>query len=84
MSEASISCPKCQTSMEKGFIPDHAQAVAFQPAWYKGEPEEKTFLGLPGGIKTKRTSFGYDNKPYPLIAYRCPQCALVELYAPAV
>ena len=55
-------------------MPDVGYGVVTQSTWSIGLPEKKRFLG---GIK-------YDKKAQiPVIAYRCPRCGLVELYAGA-
>ena len=74
MISQSHECPKCQKRMDPGHMPDVGYGVVTQSTWSIGLPEKKRFLG---GIK-------YDKKAQiPVIAYRCPRCGLVELYAGA-
>ena len=58
--------------MDPGHIPDVTHGGAEQTGWSSGIPVHRRFMG---GIK-------YDKKAQiPMIAYRCPKCGLVELYA---
>jgi hypothetical protein len=67
-------CPKCDKAMDRGHVPDVAHGQVLQSNWAPGEPASRRFFG---GIK-----FDYDSQ-LPLIAYRCPKCGYVELYARA-
>ena len=69
---SSHDCPKCQKRMDPGHIPDLGHGMWVQGTWSFGLPVPRRFLG---GIK-------YDKKAQiPMIAYRCPKCGYVELYA---
>ncbi len=75
--EETKKCPKCQSTMDFGYVPDfvHGNSCGCLAAWHQGEPEAKTFLGLKtGGLNVKEDGL-------PLVAYRCPKCSLVEWYA---
>jgi Domain of unknown function (DUF6487) len=65
-------CPKCDKPMECGHVPDIGHGQILPSSWAPGAPAWRRFLR---GIK-------YDaDKQMPLIAYRCPTCGYVELYA---
>ncbi len=69
------ACSKCGKTMERGHVPDVGYGQVLVTRWAPGDPEPKRFLGVDGGIK-------WDEKEQiPLVAYRCPMCGLVELYA---
>jgi predicted nucleic-acid-binding Zn-ribbon protein len=71
MPNVSMVCPKCDTTMEVGFVLDKGYSAAGE--WIEGEMEK----GFWGGIKDF-----LDRKRYQMTAYRCPGCGYVELYAP--
>lgn len=58
--------------MEPGHIPDVGHGSVLQSTWAAALPEKRKFIG---GIKYNRKA------QLPLIAYRCPRCGYVELYA---
>ncbi|HEY4216831.1 MAG TPA: hypothetical protein VGM67_06810 [Gemmatimonadaceae bacterium] len=65
-------CPKCDKPMERGHVPDITDGAAILSRWAPGEPAARRFFGR---IK-------YDPKTsIPFVAYRCPGCGYVELYA---
>lgn len=67
------NCPTCAIPMAEGFIPDHGfGASRLVGAWVEGAPEF-SFLG--------NAKVG-DRPQYVLQAFRCPECGLVQLYAP--
>ena len=75
----SKKCPKCQTRMETGFIPDFSYGAVLVPRWRTGAPQQRKFLGM-----TLEHNYKADYREgFPVSAWRCPKCALVELYAPA-
>jgi hypothetical protein len=58
--------------MDPGHIPDLGHGMWVQGTWSSGLPVPRRFMG---GIK-------YDKKAQiPMIAYRCPKCGYVEVYA---
>jgi hypothetical protein len=66
------NCPVCQVRMSAGFVLDKANNSTERVKWIEGTPEKSW-----GAYVTKgRASFE-------LVAYRCPQCAWVILFAPA-
>src|SRR5512140_2962700 len=67
----SFSCPRCNTTLERGYLADIGQGDATQVAnWIGGAPDKHWY-----GLKTK----GHDKMP--LSAYRCDRCGYVELHA---
>lgn len=75
MPETMPRCPKCQKSMEEGHVPDVGHGQVWQSKWAPGAPEQRRYLG---GIKVRVKD------QLPFIAFRCPSCGYVELYAPLV
>ena len=73
MATGSVRCPKCQKTMERGHLPDIAESHVVQTAWARGAPERRRFIG---GIKVNTKEL------LPLVAFRCPSCGYVELFAP--
>jgi hypothetical protein len=65
-------CGKCQGTMELGHIPDTSRNRATPSAWLAGPPESRSFFL---GIQWKA------DLQIPLSAFRCTQCAFVEIYA---
>lgn len=65
------NCPRCQSPMQEGLVPDRAVGSKKLPEWHPG----------PAG----KTLFGELRPPegdgYPVIAYRCTGCGLLEWYA---
>jgi hypothetical protein len=66
------TCLVCQKKMEHGFTLDNGFTGESIPRWYPGEPKELLLGSLarpkhPGCI---------------IIAYRCPECKALRLYAP--
>ena len=65
-------CPKCQTGMEQGFIPDQSYGAILLGTWVEGMPDK----GWTGSLKLKgRRRFG-------ISVYRCAGCGFLESYAP--
>ena len=69
--DATITCPKCQSQMASGFIPDFAPGGHFISAWHEGQPR-KSFWG---GLKLRWTDV------QPIRAFRCANCGYLEFYA---
>jgi len=64
-------CPKCQTQMVTGFIPDSTYGGFSLPGWYPGDPA-KSWLG----------TYKVDTKQLiPIRTFRCPNCGYIESYA---
>jgi Domain of unknown function (DUF6487) len=68
------TCPTCRVAMEVGFVVDYAHANSPTVAkWTAGAPEKSFWFGLKLRGKER----------VPIVTYRCPKCALLQLYAPA-
>lgn len=69
-------CLVCQKQMELGFLTDvgHGNMINL-PRWCEGEPE-RSFLF--GEAKQSQRKEGLK-----VVAYRCPQCEALRLYAPS-
>ncbi|MDB5602344.1 MAG: hypothetical protein JWN71_4388 [Xanthobacteraceae bacterium] len=67
MAESQLSCLRCQSAMEIGFVPNptHGQEV-----WFEG-----------AAPTTFRGSFMIGKKRFVVIAYRCVACGYLESYA---
>ena len=81
--EDTKKCPKCQSEMELGYIPDYSDAVTILACWHRGVAERASgwFSGSSiGAIKFK--SRNEMKQGFPLEAHRCPKCSFVEFYAP--
>ena len=65
------SCPKCNSEMVQGFIPDHAHGAHHVGSWHEGRPKKsfwtETKAPVSGGI--------------PIGAFRCKSCGYLELYS---
>ncbi|MFN0012839.1 MAG: PF20097 family protein [Phycisphaerales bacterium] len=70
------TCLVCHKVMELGFLTDlgHGNEVHI-PRWCTGTPEPSFWSGE---AKTSPTKAGLK-----VVAYRCPQCEALRLYAPA-
>jgi hypothetical protein len=64
-------CPKCEATMERGFVLDLAHGAFVQSSWIEGEPERSRWTGL----KLK----GHNR--IPVTTFRCPRCGYLESYA---
>ncbi len=71
MPERNPNCPKCNTKMELGFIPDGIYGGVAVPAWVADAPT-KNWLGV---IATRGKT------RYVISTYRCPRCGYLESYA---
>ncbi len=67
-------CPKCQGSMEKGFLLDRTHGGAHQGMWCPGEPKPSFW---PGHVKSAHKASGIY-----IVTYRCAACGYLESYAP--
>ena len=72
------TCLVCQKEMEKGFMTDHAGGSVLVPRWCAGD-YGSTPKGVPGGASRQ----SYYDRGVDVVAYRCPQCQALRLYAPA-
>ena len=67
-----LKCPKCQSEMVQGFIPDSGSANAkYLISWVEGHPKKSywTYTKVPVGGGT------------PIAAFRCKGCGYLEFYA---
>ena len=67
-----LKCPKCQSALVQGFIPDYAPNNAkYVSSWVEGQPQkswwEWTKVPFGGGV--------------PIAAFRCEGCGYLEFYA---
>lgn len=69
-------CLVCRKVMEKGFVTDfgHLNAVHI-PKWHEGEPQPSFWTGEASRAQVKGG--------FKIVAYRCPECEALRLYAPA-
>ncbi len=71
------TCLVCQKVMEKGFITELADGNHVKlPRWSPGEPQASW---LSGEAKSAQRKEGLK-----VVAYRCPECEALRLYAPSV
>jgi RNase P subunit RPR2 len=70
MPERVSICPKCNTPMQPGFLPDNASAAVVVPTWIPGKPSVGWF-----GVRLK------GKRHYPVATYRCEKCGYLESYA---
>lgn len=69
-----LSCPKCGGRMLQGVVTnDRGRTTSEKLEWIEGEIERRWFglVRMPRGTR------------FEVIAYRCPDCGLVEFYSPA-
>ncbi len=73
-------CLVCKKDMEPGFIIDRTDTGATMQRWCPGTPKEPTkWLGIAvGDIATSQMATGVK-----VVAYRCPECEALRLYAPS-
>jgi hypothetical protein len=75
------TCLVCQKVMEFGFMAERTQGTFSDlqnvnlPRWCKGDPESPMFRG--GEVTWAQYKEGC-----PVVAYRCPECKALRLYAP--
>jgi hypothetical protein len=63
-------CPKCNGTMEEGWLPNSFASTITVSTWAKGQPH-KLFLGL---IRMPEAAL-------PVVAYCCCECGYIEMYA---
>ena len=66
-----IRCPKCDTTMEQGFILDRTHGAVLSAEWVGGTPEKSAFAGIRKLRKRPR---------FLVMSYRCPKCGYLESY----
>jgi hypothetical protein len=75
---AKPTCLVCQKEMEPGFMTDfkHLNQIVL-PRWCPGTPEKGSWFT---GSEVKASQMEAGLK---VIAYRCPECEALRLYAPS-
>ena len=66
-----LICPRCQGTMESGFIVDHTHGGFAPPEWVEGSPERSFWVGVKMSGK----------KRLPVETFRCERCGYLESYA---
>ena len=67
----SPTCPKCNSSMEEGFIVDATHGGSVQSQWAEGKPQRSIWTGLKLARDAKHS----------VTTYRCESCGYLESYA---
>ncbi len=72
------TCLVCQKEMVRGFMTDDKGDDGVNlPFWIPGEPSDTTWkLGTVPRSQVERTGIE-------IVAYRCPECHALRLYAPS-
>jgi DNA-directed RNA polymerase subunit RPC12/RpoP len=70
MASRSIACPRCQGSMEEGYILDESYGRRLPSKWVEGAPEYWLW-----NLKVR------GKRQLVLTTYRCRQCGFLESYA---
>ncbi len=74
-------CLVCKKNMEAGFITDIGESGSVHlPRWCQGTPTPpKPLLGIQAGeaLSSQREA------GFRVVAYRCPECEALRLYAPS-
>ncbi len=70
MSQAAISCPKCQGDMTQGYVLDFTPLGVRVRFWNAGHPKKA------GGCGIKDSSL-----QVPIATFRCQSCGFLESYA---
>lgn len=73
-------CLVCKKDMEPGFIIDRTDVGVLSQRWCAGTPEKPPkVLGIQAGeIAAAQAAMGVR-----VVAYRCPECEALRLYAPS-
>ncbi len=67
------ACPKCQSSMQRGFVLDNTHGGARTvSSWVEGEPQKGFWVG----VKLE------GKEPIEIETWRCGRCGYLEQYAP--
>jgi hypothetical protein len=64
-------CTKFGEVMQEGFVPSAMEGGLLVPFWLAGEPQRGFF-----GVKWR------NKERHSIVAFRCPKCGYLELYAP--
>jgi uncharacterized cupin superfamily protein len=70
MPERSLSCPRCQGSMEQGFVVDESYGRRMPAKWIEGAPQYWMWNVV---VRGKRQ--------LEIATYRCRRCGFLESYA---
>ena len=74
MTNEKMQCPKCQSEMVQGFVPDYFKdRSSFVVAWFAGSPK-KSFW---------KTTKAPRAEGVPIGAFRCQKCGFLEFYSDA-
>ena len=68
-------CPKCQGTMEEGYIPDAGYGRYSLARWVRGQPEVSLWSGGLRGLSP------LDPADFTVMTYRCVKCSYLESYA---
>lgn len=68
-------CLVCQKEMLPGFIPDSAHGGVHLLRWCEGQPNPSFWTGA--ATRTQLQGAVH------IVAYRCPECEALRLYAPS-
>lgn len=68
---AQHSCPKCQSSMQQGWVLDHTYGARAVSSWVEGEPKRSIWVG----VKLEGKA------PIEIESWRCSRCGYIEQYA---
>jgi hypothetical protein len=69
------TCLVCHKEMEQGFLTDATYGGIALPRWCAGTPESSIWSG-----EVSRSQFKTGLK---VVAFRCPECQALRLYAPS-
>jgi len=72
MTESSIKCAKCNSTMQRGHVPDREAGGYGPQKWFPGELE----VGALGGVSKS------EHAPIYVITFRCEGCGFLDSYAP--
>ena len=74
MTNEKMQCPKCQSEMVQGFVPDYyGSSWSFVMAWFAGSPKKAFWT---------RTKAPHGDG-VPIGAFRCQKCGFLEFYSDA-
>lgn len=79
MPTTSPKCSRCAVPMVEGTLLNYTGGIPQEAMirWHAGRPRPSTMLGIEtGAVNTE------DVTVHAVIGYRCPECGLLELYAP--
>ena len=77
MIQSTLDCPKCHSTMERGYTLDQSHAAIFTGQWVQGTPK-RSLMDLFGGFLIKSPN---RKNRIPFGAYRCQSCGFLEFYA---